>query len=228
MAGPGRRGRPVPCDSTTSFTASTDNGGTESGDIQRALRDSNLRPSPYHAIQAATGRNPRQRFWLVSALFAPQRFATGCHWLQPPGCIRAPSGVLCEGDEPAQAGAPEGACGRRYPGKMSAAWSGRRSGECSAGRERLVCTSPTAMFRSLPTCRSAASRSGSSPRRTPRAELHQTARKETTSNPVRSSPCLDRCNPDPPDSGTAVQLRPTRPRFPLQERSRAREVSRVD
>jgi hypothetical protein len=31
------------------------------------LTDSNRRPPPYHALQSATGRNPRQRFPLVSA-----------------------------------------------------------------------------------------------------------------------------------------------------------------
>ena len=45
----------------------------------------------YHALRTATGRNPRQRFWLVSALFRLGAFATGCHWLRPLGSIIAPS-----------------------------------------------------------------------------------------------------------------------------------------
>jgi hypothetical protein len=58
------------------------------------LPDSNRGPPPYHALQTASGRNPRQQFWLVFAASAPIRFATGCHWLQPWGSIRAPSFVI--------------------------------------------------------------------------------------------------------------------------------------
>src|SRR5687768_17336753 len=54
------------------------------------LTDSNRRPPPYHQGSAATGRNPRQRFWLVSAVFGVFRFATGCQWLRPLGSINAP------------------------------------------------------------------------------------------------------------------------------------------
>ena len=43
----------------------------------------------------ATGR---QRFWLDLAIFAPGRFATGCHRLQPRGSIKAPSFVACQGN----------------------------------------------------------------------------------------------------------------------------------
>jgi hypothetical protein len=57
------------------------------------LTDSNRRPPPYHVLPSATGRNPRQRFWLVLAASAPIRFATDCHRLQPRGSIKAPSDV---------------------------------------------------------------------------------------------------------------------------------------
>src|SRR5205823_459243 len=36
------------------------------GRLESPLTDSNRRPPPYHALLSATGRNPRQRFWLVS------------------------------------------------------------------------------------------------------------------------------------------------------------------
>jgi hypothetical protein len=56
--------------------------------------ESNRRPHPYHALVAATGRNPRQRFALVSALFGPRHLpplaTTGLH----KGSIRAPSFVV--------------------------------------------------------------------------------------------------------------------------------------
>jgi hypothetical protein len=54
----------------------------------KAPTESNRRPPPYHALLAATGRNRRQRFSLDFAVFAPERFATGCHRLQPRGSIR--------------------------------------------------------------------------------------------------------------------------------------------
>jgi hypothetical protein len=49
-----------------------------------------LEPStpPYHALVAATGRNRRQRLWLDFPTFGRERFATGCHRLQPRRCIR--------------------------------------------------------------------------------------------------------------------------------------------
>ena len=53
------------------------------------LPDSNRRHPPYHL--AATGRNRRQRFSLVSTVFGCGRFATGCHRLRPRGSITAPS-----------------------------------------------------------------------------------------------------------------------------------------
>jgi hypothetical protein len=43
------------------------------------------------SISAATGRNPRQRFWPDFALFAAVVFATGCQRLRPLGSINAPS-----------------------------------------------------------------------------------------------------------------------------------------
>ena len=46
------------------------------------------------ALVAATGRNPRQRFALVSVLFGPAALATACHRLQPRGSIKAPSLVV--------------------------------------------------------------------------------------------------------------------------------------
>src|SRR2546430_7550007 len=65
------------------------------GLLQSPLTDSNRRPPPYHALQTATGRSRRQRFWLVSAVLEPVRFATVCHRLQPRGSIKAPSFVVC-------------------------------------------------------------------------------------------------------------------------------------
>ena len=47
------------------------------------------------AFLTRTGRNRRQRFWLVSGLSAPIRFATDCHRLQPRGSIKAPYSVVC-------------------------------------------------------------------------------------------------------------------------------------
>src|SRR5207247_7974418 len=55
------------------------------------LTDSNRRPPPYHGTSHATGRNPRQRFWLVFAASARIRFAADCDPLQPRGSIKAPS-----------------------------------------------------------------------------------------------------------------------------------------
>jgi integrase len=46
---------------------------------------SNRRPPPYHGASAATGRNPRQRFSLVGAVFGGVPFATGCRRLRPLG-----------------------------------------------------------------------------------------------------------------------------------------------
>jgi hypothetical protein len=46
-------------------------------------------------LTQATGRNPRQRFWHVSAVSALSRFAADCHRLQPRGFIKAPSGGVC-------------------------------------------------------------------------------------------------------------------------------------
>jgi hypothetical protein len=57
------------------------------------LADSNRRP-PYHGASVATGRNPRQRFSPVCAVFAAVPFATGCHQLRPLGSIKAPSSVV--------------------------------------------------------------------------------------------------------------------------------------
>ncbi len=45
----------------------------------------------YDPLLPATGGNPRQRFGLVSAVFALGGFATGCHWLRALGSINAPS-----------------------------------------------------------------------------------------------------------------------------------------
>jgi hypothetical protein len=67
------------------------------------LTDSNRRPPPYHALVAATGRNRRQRFWLVFAVSPAGRFASGCDRLQPRGSIKAPSAVVYIGDELAPA-----------------------------------------------------------------------------------------------------------------------------
>jgi hypothetical protein len=47
--------------------------------------ESNRRRPPYHGVSASTGRNPPQRFGLVSPAFVPIRFATDCHRLQPLG-----------------------------------------------------------------------------------------------------------------------------------------------
>jgi hypothetical protein len=48
-------------------------------------RGSSHRHDPYHALLPASGGNRRQRFWLVSEVFAPIRFATDCHRLPPRG-----------------------------------------------------------------------------------------------------------------------------------------------
>ena len=64
------------------------------GHSESPLTDSNRRPPPYHALRAATGCSPRQRFSLVSAPLAAASFATGCHRLQPRGSMKAPSCVV--------------------------------------------------------------------------------------------------------------------------------------
>jgi hypothetical protein len=78
-----------------SVSARSSNRQHQSADLQALYRspltDSSRRPPPYHALRTATGRNPRQRFRLVSALFRLGAFATGCHWLRPLGSINAPS-----------------------------------------------------------------------------------------------------------------------------------------
>jgi hypothetical protein len=55
-------------------------------------------PPPYHALEAATVRNRRQRFRRDSAVLSAARFAAGCHQLQPRGSIKAPSCVVRRGD----------------------------------------------------------------------------------------------------------------------------------
>jgi hypothetical protein len=65
------------------------------GLLQSPLTDSNRRPPPYHT--QATGRNPRQRFSPVSAVFGAAPFASGCHRLQPRGSIKAPFFVVSFG-----------------------------------------------------------------------------------------------------------------------------------
>ena len=62
------------------------------------LTDSNRRPPPYHALEMAMARNPRQRLRLVLGVSARSRFATGCHRLQPRGSIKAPSLVGSRGN----------------------------------------------------------------------------------------------------------------------------------
>src|SRR5919197_3988957 len=62
------------------------------------LAEHERRPPPFLALQTATGRNRRQRFWLVFAVSAAIRFATDCHRLQPRGSIKAPSFVVHAGD----------------------------------------------------------------------------------------------------------------------------------
>src|SRR2546428_7544674 len=41
-------------------------------------------------LTIATGRNPRQRFWLIFVVFEAEQFAADCHRLQPRGSIKAP------------------------------------------------------------------------------------------------------------------------------------------
>src|SRR5439155_6202630 len=57
-------------------------------------RGASLRGRPFFmaflTISQATGRNRRQRFSLVSAVFGAGRFAADCHRLQPRGSIKAP------------------------------------------------------------------------------------------------------------------------------------------
>jgi hypothetical protein len=64
--------------------------GPHSAELRSPLADSNRRPPPYHAPQSATGRNPRQRFWLDFAGYRFTAFATGRHLLPPPCSINAP------------------------------------------------------------------------------------------------------------------------------------------
>ena len=66
--------------------------------IPSLARGRSHRHDPYHALQTATDRNPRQRFSLVLAASAPTRFATDCHGLQPRGSIKAPYFVATLGD----------------------------------------------------------------------------------------------------------------------------------
>jgi hypothetical protein len=50
--------------------------------FESPLTDSNRRPPPYRALQTATGRNARQRFGLISSLFAVENLrpvASGCN-----------------------------------------------------------------------------------------------------------------------------------------------------
>jgi putative transposase len=54
---------------------------------------------PYHGLVSATGRNPRERFLPVLAVFGLFGFATACHRLQPPGSIK----MKCGGTPSAQA-----------------------------------------------------------------------------------------------------------------------------
>jgi len=67
--------------------ASANRTSWSAGRPRSPLTDSNRRPPPYHGTSQATGRNPRQRFWRVSAVSALSRFAADCHRLQPRGSI---------------------------------------------------------------------------------------------------------------------------------------------
>jgi hypothetical protein len=51
-------------------------------DLSQRVAAHDRRPA-YHGTSHATGCNPRQRFWLVFAVFALSRFAADCHELQP-------------------------------------------------------------------------------------------------------------------------------------------------
>jgi hypothetical protein len=62
---------------------------------------------------SATGRNPRQRFWLVFGASAPIRFAAGCHRLQPRGSTKASSFVYKRGDQRNRADEQDPAEGER-------------------------------------------------------------------------------------------------------------------
>jgi hypothetical protein len=57
-------------------------------------REALLHRIPYHGTSQATGRNPRQRFWLDFAVFGAAPVATDCQRLQPRGSIKAPSSVV--------------------------------------------------------------------------------------------------------------------------------------
>jgi len=56
-----------------------------------ALPARRSRRRSYHAVQSATGRNPRQRFSRIWAVLARVAFATSCHPLRPLGSTNAPS-----------------------------------------------------------------------------------------------------------------------------------------
>src|SRR5205823_5061290 len=68
--------------------------GTLQGVSRSPLTDSNRRPPPYHGSSEATGGSRWQRIWLAFAVHGSSRFAGGCHRLQPPGSIKAPSFVV--------------------------------------------------------------------------------------------------------------------------------------
>ena len=66
---------------------------TISGDFFSTKPSGGLEPPTpsLRCIPAATGRNPRQRFSPIWAVFAAAPFASGCHRLRPLGSINAPS-----------------------------------------------------------------------------------------------------------------------------------------
>jgi hypothetical protein len=65
----------------------TQRSGSTASIVRQRVRARDPREPALPGIQSATGRNRRQRFWLVSAGFAVTPFATGCERLQARGSI---------------------------------------------------------------------------------------------------------------------------------------------
>jgi hypothetical protein len=93
---------------------------------------------PYHGTSQATGRNPRQRFALVRAVFAAVPFATHCDQLRPLGSIKAhpslPMLTTSAGALPAPCAAGYGLGGRRFIEACSSGWLGGEAVACLTER----------------------------------------------------------------------------------------------
>ena len=69
---------------------------SQGGDLPQRVAAHGRRPA-YHGTTQATRRNPRQRLWPNSAVFARHTFSTDCHRLPPRGSIKAPCSVVGSG-----------------------------------------------------------------------------------------------------------------------------------